>query len=108
MSGWFRGVVSHLRTKSTEARPLFCVWEVKRMRRDDELLPRYSAATWWTKLAEDADTVVRLYHDHATREQFHSELKADMDVERLPSGDYAPSDASGGRNAPDGGSIGPL
>ena len=84
----FRGVVSHLRTKSTEARPLFCVWEVKRMRRDDELLPRYSTATRWTNLAEDADTVVRLYHDHATCEQFHSELKTDMDVERLPSGDY--------------------
>ena len=84
----FRGVVSHLRTKSTEARPLFCVWEVKRMRRDDELLPRCSTATWWTNLAEDADTVIRLYHDHATCEQFHGELKTDMDVERLPSGDY--------------------
>ena len=56
--------------------------------RDDELLPRYSAATWWTNLAEDADTVIRLYHDHATCEQFHSELKTDMNVERLPSGDY--------------------
>ena len=84
----FRGVVSHLRTESTGERPLFCVWEVKRMRRDDELFPRYSAATWWTNLPEDADTVIRLYHDHATCEQFHSELKTDMDVERLPSGDY--------------------
>ena len=84
----FRGIVSHLRTESTGKRPLFCVWEVKRMRRDDELLPRYSTATWWTNLVEDADTVVKLYHDHATCEQFHSELKTDMDVERLPSGDY--------------------
>ena len=31
---------------------------------------------------------MRLYHDHATCEQFHSELKTDMDVERLPSGDF--------------------
>ena len=84
----FRGVVSHLHTKSTGDRPLFRVWEVKRMKRDDELFPRYSTATWWTNLPEDADTVVRLYHDHATCEQFHSELKTDMDVERLPSGDY--------------------
>ena len=84
----FRGVVSHLRTKSTGERPLFCVWEVKRMRRDDELFPRYATATWWTNLPEDADTVVWLYHDHTTCEQFHSELKTDMDVERLPSGDY--------------------
>ena len=54
------------------------------MRRDDELLPRYSTATWWTNLAEDADTVIRLYHDHATCEQFHSELKTDMDRREAP------------------------
>lgn len=84
----FRGVVSHLRTRSTADRPLFCVWEVKRMKRDDELFARYSTATWWTNLPEDADTVIQLYHDHATCEQFHSELKTDMDVERLPSADY--------------------
>lgn len=84
----FRGVVSHLRSKSTCDRPLFCVWEVKRMKRDDELFPRYSTATWWTNLPDDADAVIRLYHEHATCEQFHSELKTDMDVERLPSGDY--------------------
>lgn len=84
----FRGVVSHLHTKSTNGRALFCVWEVKRMKRDDELFPRYSTATWWTNLPEDANTVIQLYHDHATCEQFHSELKTDMDVERLPSADY--------------------
>lgn len=84
----FRGVVSHLRTRSTGERPLFCVWEARRMRRDDELFPGYATATRWTNLPEDADTVVRLCHDHATCEQFHSELKTDMDVERPPSGDY--------------------
>lgn len=84
----FRGAVSHLRTESTADRPVFCVWEVKRMQRDDELFPRYSTATWWTSLPDGADAVIRLYHDHATCEQFHSELKTDMDVERLPSGDF--------------------
>ena len=54
--------MSHLRTKSTADRPLFCVWEVKRMKRDDELFARYSTATWWTNLPEDADTVIQLYH----------------------------------------------
>ena len=57
----FRGVVSHLHTKSTNGRALFCVWEVKRMKRDDELFPRYSTATWWTNLSEDANTVIQLY-----------------------------------------------
>ena len=27
-----------------------------------------------------------MYHDHGTSEQFHSELKSDLDIERLPSG----------------------
>lgn len=30
--------------------------------------------------------VIDLYHDHGTSEQFHSELKSDLDIERLPSG----------------------
>ena len=30
--------------------------------------------------------VLTLYHDHATCEQFHSELKSDLDLELLPSG----------------------
>ncbi len=34
------------------------------------------------------ETVIDLYHAHGTSEQFHSELKSDMDVERLPSGKF--------------------
>ena len=30
--------------------------------------------------------MIELYHAHGTSEQFHSEVKTDMDVERLPSG----------------------
>ena len=48
-----------------------------RRQRTDRLFPRCATATWWTNLPEDADTAVRLYHDHATCEQFHSELKTD-------------------------------
>ncbi len=32
--------------------------------------------------------VIALYCDHATHEQFHSEFKTDMDLERLPSGKF--------------------
>ena len=42
--------------------------------------------TYWTNLPCGADEVIELYHAHGTSEQFHSELKTDMDVERLPSG----------------------
>ena len=30
-----------------------------------------------------------MYHSHATNEQFHSEIKTDMDIERLPSGKFS-------------------
>jgi hypothetical protein len=33
--------------------------------------------------------VIALYHQHGASEQFHSELKSDMDLERLPSGKFA-------------------
>jgi len=31
---------------------------------------------------------IELYHQHGEMEQFHSEIKSDMDVERLPSGKF--------------------
>jgi hypothetical protein len=36
--------------------------------------------------------VIRLYEDHGTHEQFHSEFKTDLDLERLPSGKFATND----------------
>jgi len=50
------------------------------------LFPEVGIETYWTNLFEDPETVIHLYNDHGTSEQFHSELKTDMDVERLPSG----------------------
>ena len=36
----------------------------------------------------EAADIIALYCDHATHEQFHSEFKTDMDLERLPSGKF--------------------
>ncbi len=33
--------------------------------------------------------MLRLYEDHGTSEQFHAEIKSDMDLERLLSGKFA-------------------
>ncbi len=44
---------------------------------------------WWTDLDLPVDQVIALYRDHATSEQFHSEFKTDLDLERLPSGKFA-------------------
>ena len=47
------------------------------------LLPEIEVNTWWTNLTCAAETVIDLYHAHGTSEQFHRELKSDLDVERL-------------------------
>ena len=63
------------RHKSKDGIPLlFSEWEIE---------------TFWTNLYEIPDTIIDLYHDHGTSEQFHSELKSDMNFERLPSGKFA-------------------
>jgi hypothetical protein len=53
------------------------------------LVPEVEIATWWTSLKLPAKVVIELYHQHGTSEQFHSELKSDLDLERLPSGKFA-------------------
>jgi hypothetical protein len=50
------------------------------------LIPEIEFETYWTNLYCRAETIIGLYHNHGTSEQFHSELKSDLDVERLPSG----------------------
>lgn len=53
------------------------------------LVPDIELEGWWTSLTLPDDEVITLYRDHGTSEQFHSELKSDMDLERLPSGKFA-------------------
>ncbi len=54
------------------------------------LLPEYVLEGWTSTLPErfEAADIIALYCDHATHEQFHSEFKTDMDLERLPSGKF--------------------
>jgi hypothetical protein len=52
------------------------------------LIPEVEVHTWWTSLSALAETVIALYNQHRTSEQFHSELNSDMDLERLPSGKF--------------------
>ena len=49
------------------------------------LIPDIEVETYWTNLPLEAEDIIELYHDHGTSEQYHSELKTDMNVERLPS-----------------------
>ena len=52
------------------------------------LIPEVEVETYWTSLNDDVTTIIKLYRDHATSEQFHSELKTDLGLERLPSGKF--------------------
>ena len=59
------------------------------------LTPDYELEGWWTTLDEadySDDQVIALYEDHGTSEQFHSEFKTDLDLERLPSGKFDTND----------------
>ena len=46
--------------------------------------------TAWTKLHGPLSSPFS--HTHAAHEQFHSEIKTDLDLERLPSGKFASND----------------
>jgi hypothetical protein len=59
------------------------------------LVPNITVEGWWTSLGEGTcpdEKVIDLYCAHATSEQFHSEFKTDLDIERLPSGKFATND----------------
>lgn len=70
------------------ATPLRIVFEVtERTMKDGQYLlaPEVEVDTYWSSLEDDPYRVILLYQVHGTCEQFHSELKSDMDMERLPS-----------------------
>ena len=56
------------------------------------LFPALEVETYWTSLEVDPATAIKLYNAHGTSEQFHSELKTDMDLERLPSEKFQTND----------------
>ena len=53
------------------------------------LIPEIEADTYWTDLNGKEEDIIQLYHEHGEMEQYHSEFKTDMDLERLPSGKFA-------------------
>jgi len=53
------------------------------------LTPEIELEAWWTRLSIDEQAIIQRYADHGTSEQFHSEFKTDLDIERLPSGKFA-------------------
>jgi hypothetical protein len=56
------------------------------------LTPEIEVHVYWTSLRCGPWRVIELYRDHGTSEQFHSEIKTDLDLERLPAGKFATND----------------
>lgn len=55
------------------------------------LFPALELEGWWTNLASatvNADALIGLYQRRGTSEQYHSEFKTDLGLERLPSGKF--------------------
>ena len=52
------------------------------------LVPDVDINMFWTNLGDSDEDIIALYHAHGECEQFHSEIKSDMGVERLPSGKF--------------------
>jgi hypothetical protein len=77
-------------------REIRIVYEIteRQSRADGQQLiePDIEVNTWWVSFQRDGEgsvadaDIIKAYHDHGLCEQFHSELKTDMDIERLPSG----------------------
>ena len=53
------------------------------------LTPDITVEGWWTDLDLPEQKIIKLYENHGLSEQFHSEFKSDLDLERLPSGKFA-------------------
>jgi hypothetical protein len=89
---WIGTARMHPQKKNEILEDVICVFEVIERKRDSQgnklLIPEIEVNSWWTNLTCGAEKVIELYHAHATSEQFHSELKNDMDIERLPSGKF--------------------
>lgn len=53
------------------------------------LVPDIIVEGWWTDMDLPEQKIISLYQNHGLSEQFHSEFKTDLDLERLPSGKFA-------------------
>ena len=93
----YTGVLSSIRPPKLKSdKPVFLHFEVIERTSDTEgaefLFPEYKIHSWWSNIPDRAPTVIGFYHTQGTSEQFHSEFKTDLDLERPPSGNFATND----------------
>ena len=76
-------------TKTVGIRTIYDITE-RTITKDGQILliPDIELDTYWTSLDLPDEEIIELYHAHGESEQYHSEIKTDMDLERLPSGKF--------------------
>ena len=88
----YRAKVSHITPSSHEDMKVDIVIQATEETEDKKgqqhIIPKMKVETYWSNLFENSEEIIELYHQHGTSEQYHSELKSDMNVERLPSGHF--------------------
>jgi len=89
VSVWEDTVVRRFGGDNTSVRRIYRLTERTIVKGQPVLLPDVQIDVWETSLALPAQQVIELYCQHGTHEQFHSEIKTDLDLERLPSGKFA-------------------
>lgn len=56
------------------------------------LFPEYEIESYYITPDVSVEDIIETYHMCGTCEQFHSEIKTDMNIERMPSGKFATND----------------
>lgn len=86
----YRGAVTREIGKEHQSvRQVFEVTEVLSKNGRPLLIPEVRVCVLWTSLELPPEDVLMLYRKRGTSEQYHSEFKTEMDMERLPSAKYA-------------------
>jgi hypothetical protein len=91
----YHGTLEHMRPggENSTQEPLTMAYRVIRRTINSKgealLIDDVEVETYWTNLWLGAEDIVELYHQHGTSEQFHSELKSDLGLERFPARSYA-------------------
>jgi len=93
----YRGATTRLKTLTINekqvTRSIRCIYQVIERtitaKGQHLLLPDIEVETYWTSLDHKPDMIIEQYHQHGTSEQYHSEIKTDMDLERFPSSKFA-------------------
>lgn len=88
----FRDVTYTLSDKTEKTVGIRTIYEITERTIDKNgqyfIVPDIELGTYWTNLSLSDQSIIDLYHAHGESEQYHSEIRTDMDVERLPSGKF--------------------